>query len=273
MIQIKKITSPVNPFIKKVVLLQNKARERKNSGLFVVEGMREIVMALKGGYVIENLIFNPYIISYNDILMHIGETLFDIPMVEVPDPVYNKMAYREGTEGVIALFKSRDRQLEHLSLPNKGAFLLVAEAPEKPGNIGAILRTADAAGVDAVLIANPHTDIFHPNIIRSSVGSVFSLQIVQASTEDIILFLKNHAIPAYCAILSEKSRSFYDFDYTTGCAIVVGTESTGLSSVWLQSDTQEIIIPMKGELDSMNVSVSAGIVMFEVVRQKLAKKS
>jgi TrmH family RNA methyltransferase len=269
MVHIKKITSPVNPFIKKITLLQDKSRERKNSGLFVVEGMREVVMALKAGFSIENLIFNPYIISYNAILEQIGEKLFDIPLVEVPDPVYNKMAYREGTEGVIGLFKARQQSLGDLRIPEANPFLLIAEAPEKPGNIGAILRTADAAGVDAVIIANPHTDIYHPNIIRSSVGSVFSLQIVQAPTEDIITFLKDKSIPAYCAILSDASRSFYEFDYSVGCAIVVGTESTGLSDPWHHCDAYPVMIPMKGQLDSMNVAVSAGVLMFEVVRQKM----
>jgi len=271
MISIKKITSPINPFIKRISLLQDKAKERKTSGEFVVEGLREIVMALKGGYAIQNLIFNPYITNYNTILEAVGERLFEMHLVEVPDPVYNKIAYREGTEGVIALFKSKSHSLEDLDIPTDHAFVLIAEAPEKPGNIGALLRTADAAGVDAVIIANPHTDLYNPNIIRSSVGSVFSHQIAQAPTNDILNFLKEKNVPIYCAILSDTSQPFYDFDYTENCALVVGTESTGLSDEWHESNGQHIMIPMKGQLDSMNVSVSAGILMYEVVRQRMRK--
>lgn len=268
MVSIKKITSPINPFIKKVALLKDKARERKTTGLFVVEGLREIVMALKGGYIIENLIFNPYIINYNTILDQIGEKLFEIHLVEVPDPVYNKIAYREGTEGVVGLFKSKQHCLENLKIPDQNAFVLVAEAPEKPGNIGALLRTADAAGVDAVIIANPHSDLYNPNIIRSSVGSLFSHQIAEGQTDEILSFLKSKNIPIYCAVLSDKSKSFYDFNYTTSCALVVGTESTGLSEAWHNTDAQHIRIPMQGQLDSLNVSVSAGLLMYEVVRQR-----
>ncbi len=269
MVSIKKITSPINPFIKKVALLQDKAKERKSNRMFVVEGLREVSRAIKGGYEIQNLIFNPYIVSYNAILEKIGEKLFDIHMVEVPDPVYNKIAYREGTEGVIGVFNMKNHDMESLIIPDENAFILIAESPEKPGNIGALMRTADAAGVDAIIIANPHTDIYNPNIIRSSVGSIFNHQIAEGSTREILNFLENKNIPLFCAILSEKSQSFYDFDYKKSCALAVGTESDGLSQEWLECEAKHVMIPMKGPLDSMNVSVSAGILMYEVVRQRM----
>ena len=154
-----------------------------------------------------------------------------------------------------------------MNLKTKNPLIIVAEAPEKPGNIGALLRTADAANVDAVIIANPKTDIYNPNIIRSSVGCVFTNQIASGSTTEIIRFLKGLNIDIYCAEL-KASVNYNTQDYTKPAAIVVGTEATGLSDEWLQHSTQNIIIPMQGEIDSMNVSVAAVILIFEDKRQR-----
>jgi TrmH family RNA methyltransferase len=144
---------------------------------------------------------------------------------------------------------------------------LVVEAPEKPGNIGALLRTADAANLDAILIANPKTDVFNPNIIRSSVGCVFTNQIATGSTLDIINFLKEKNISIFCAALT-ASKLYHTVEFIDACAIVVGTEATGLSNEWLENSDQNIIIPMQGEIDSLNVSVAAAIVLFEAKRQR-----
>jgi TrmH family RNA methyltransferase len=144
----------------------------------------------------------------------------------------------------------------------------VAEAPEKPGNIGALLRTADAANLDAVFIANPKTDLYNPNIIRSSVGCVFSRKIFLADTPTIIAFLKENGIVLYCAALS-ASKPYTEVDFKGPSAIVVGTEHCGLSEEWLRDSAQNIIIPMEGAIDSMNVSVSAAILIFEAKRQRL----
>jgi TrmH family RNA methyltransferase len=146
--------------------------------------------------------------------------------------------------------------------------ILVAEAPEKPGNIGALLRTADAAGVDAFIIANPKTDLFNPNIIRSSVGCVFTNSIATGTAEEIITFLKEKNIQIYCAAL-QASKNYHLQNYTGPTAIVVGTEATGLSREWLEQSTQNVVIPMQGEIDSMNVSVAAGILIFEAKRQRV----
>ena len=144
---------------------------------------------------------------------------------------------------------------------------MVAEAPEKPGNIGALLRTADAANVDAVIIANPRTDLYNPNIIRSSVGCVFTNQIATGTTDEIIAYLKRNNINIFCAAL-QASVNYHSQDFTNATAIVVGTEATGLTSNWLENSTQNIIIPMQGAIDSMNVSVSAAIIIFEAKRQR-----
>ncbi|HSP13090.1 MAG TPA: TrmH family RNA methyltransferase, partial [Salegentibacter sp.] len=142
-----------------------------------------------------------------------------------------------------------------------------AEAPEKPGNIGALLRTADAAGLDGVIIANPKTDLYNPNIIRSSVGCVFTTPIATGSTEEIIEFLKAKNIKIYAAAL-QASKEYTKVDYSAASAIVVGTEATGLEDSWLENSEENIIIQMGGEIDSMNVSVAAGILIFEAKRQR-----
>lgn len=260
----KLITSLQNPFIKQLLLLQEKSRERKKAGMFVVEGEREITLAFKGGYEIVSLIYCNNI--YNEaVLMHLINQ--PIERIEVPIEVYKKIAYRESTEGLMAVVKAKEHGLNSLKFENKNPLILVAEAPEKPGNIGALLRTADAAKLDAVLIANPKTDLYNPNVIRSSVGCLFTNQVATGTTEEIISFLNEKNIHIYCAAL-QSSKNYTEVDFTTGSAIVVGTESTGLSDEWLSKSAQNIIIPMEGTIDSMNVSVAAAIIIFEAKRQR-----
>ncbi|MGB1307878.1 MAG: RNA methyltransferase, partial [Oceanihabitans sp.] len=186
---------------------------------------------------------------------------------KITKEIYKKLAHRETTEGVLAIAKTKDFSLNNISFKNKNPLILVAEAPEKPGNIGALLRTADAANVDAVFLANPKTDLYNPNIIRSSVGCVFTNTIATGSTTEIITFLKENNIHIYGAAL-QASANYNLQDFTKPTAIVVGTEATGLSNEWLENTTQNIIIPMQGEIDSMNVSVAAGILIFEAKRQR-----
>lgn len=260
----KSITSLQNPFIKDLLLYKEKSRARKRSGLFLIEGNRELSLAIKGGYEIQTVLFQPEIISKEQLQQTLA---LDTEYIEVSKEVYQRIAYRENTQGVIALAKQKKHHINELILNTDTPLILVAEAPEKPGNIGALLRTADAANIDAVLIANPKTDMFNPNIIRSSVGCIFTNNIATGSTEDILTFLKNHDISIYCAAL-QASESYTNQDYRKATALVVGTEAEGLSEAWLQNSTKNIIIPMHGEIDSMNVSVAAGILIFEAVRQR-----
>ena len=266
---IKSISSPTNPLIKNIVLLTDKSRLRRETSTFVVEGQREISLAIKGGYLPKTILFNPTIVGYNQLFDLYGKVLFDTEMIEVTNLVYNKIAYREGTEGVIAIFKSVPSELGNIVFDKESPLILVAEAPEKPGNIGALLRTADAAGVDTFIIANPNTDVFNPNIIRSSVGAVFTNKVVSGTTSDIIAFLKKNKIRIVCATISEESVSCYAQDFKVPTAIVVGTESIGLSEEWINGADVNVFIPMKGIIDSMNVSVSASVLLFEAVRQRL----
>ena len=259
----KQITSAQNPYIKSLLLLQEKAKARKQTGTFLIEGQREISLAIKGGYHIDTLLFYPELITEKEIneLVQTGTNV-----IEINKEIFQKLAYREGTEGVIAVAKSKSFSLSDLKL-NENPLLLISEAPEKPGNIGALLRTADAANLDAVIIANPNGDLYNPNIVRSSVGCLFTNQIATGTTSEIITFLKERKINFYCATL-QNSISYHTQDYTTPSALVVGTEATGLSKEWREAATQNIIIPMQGEIDSMNVSVAAAILIFEAKRQR-----
>ena len=260
----KEITSTQNAFIKQLVQLKEKSRERKKAGLFLIEGEREISLAIKGNYELETVLFYADLISEERVDSLINSQTNSI---EISKEVYQKLAYRDTTEGILAVAKSKVHRILELKFKTENPLILVAEAPEKPGNIGAILRTADAANVDAVIIANPKTDLYNPNIIRSSVGCVFTNQIATGSTTEIIEFLKAQHINIYCAEL-QASVKYHTQDYTKPTAIVVGTEATGLSNEWLENSNQNIIIPMQGEIDSMNVSVAAGILIFEAVRQR-----
>jgi TrmH family RNA methyltransferase len=258
----KQISSVQNPFIKSLVLLQEKAKARKQSGSFLIEGKREIEIATKGGYEIETILFLTDLISENEA----GQLSKSAELIEISKEVYQKLAYRDTTEGILAVAKTKSLELSDLKL-SKNPLILVAEAPEKPGNIGALLRTADAANLDAVIIANPKSDLYNPNIVRSSVGCLFTNQIATGTTSEIIAFLKEKKINIYCATL-QNSTSYHTQDFTCPTALIVGTEATGLTQEWRDAATQNIIIPMQGEIDSMNVSVAAAILIFEAKRQR-----
>lgn len=260
----KQITSVQNPYIKSLVQLQEKAKVRKQTGTFLIEGKREIELAIKGGYTIETVLFLPEIISEKEVNSLIKSN--NSEKIEISKEVYQKLAYRDTTEGILAIAKSKSLELSHLKL-SKNPLVLVAEATEKPGNIGALLRTADAANIDAVIIANPKSDMYNPNIIRSSVGCLFTRQIATATSEEVIAYLKENNIAIYSATLQD-SATYHSQDYSTPTALVVGTEATGLTEIWRTKSTKNIIIPMQGEIDSMNVSVAAAILLFEAKRQR-----
>jgi TrmH family RNA methyltransferase len=258
----KQISSVQNPFIKSLVLLQEKAKARKQTGTFLMEGQREISIAIKGGYQIETVLFLPEICTEKEA----SQLAPTAELIEINKEVFQKLAYRDTTEGILAVAKTKSTLLSDLQL-SENPLILVAEAPEKPGNIGALLRTADAAHLDAVIIANPKSDLYNPNIVRSSVGCLFTNQIATGTTAEIIAFLKEKNIAMYCATL-QNSNGYHLENYTTPTALVVGTEATGLTQEWRDAATQNIIIPMQGEIDSMNVSVAAAILIFEAKRQR-----
>jgi len=263
----KQITSPQNPFIKEIIQLQEKSRNRKKSQQFIMEGLREIEIAVKNGYRITSLLICSDFIAdgaVNKLRAHLNP---DTELIEISHEVYQKIAYRDSTEGIVAVAKTKTHGLGDLQLP-ENPLVIVLESLEKPGNIGAVLRTADAARVDAVIIADPHTDLYNPNIVRSSVGALFTNTIAVAASEEVLSFLKEHNIAVYSAILQE-AVPYYTVDLKRGSAIVMGTEAVGLTNLWREESDANIIIPMEGQIDSMNVSVAAAVLIFEAKRQRM----
>lgn len=263
----KEITSVQNPFIKQLILLREKSRNRKKEGVFAIEGEREIQLAIQGNYVLETILFQKEIFPEEKVKRLLSKGNKEVQTICISKEVYEKLTYRSSTEGIIAVAKSKSHLLKDVEFKDNNPLILVAEAPEKPGNIGALLRTADAAGIDAVLIANPKTDLYNPNIIRSSVGCVFTTSVAMGTTSEIISFLKQKNIKIFCAALS-ASKPYTEVSFKEASAIVVGTEDEGLTDEWLQNSHQNIIIPMEGVIDSMNVSVAASVLIFEAKRQR-----
>lgn len=260
----KQFSSIQNPYIKDLLKLQDKSRERKKKGLFLVEGKREISLVIKGGYEIDTILFVPTMFSLDDLK---AIRVATATCIEITKEIYQKIAYRDTTEGVIAVVNSKNFSLDTIKFKTKKPLVLVLESIEKPGNIGAMLRTADAANLDAVFIANPKTDLFNPNIVRSSVGCLFTNQIGVGTSEEIIDFLQKNNINIFSATL-QNSNEYHKNNYTTATALVVGTEATGLTQIWREKAMQNINIPMQGQIDSMNVSVAAAILTFEAKRQR-----
>ena len=290
------ITSGQNPKIKELLALQEKSRERRSAGLFVVEGRREIEHCLEAGFIPDTIFICPEIyLSEGEgvppegratrgteaggpraervvgsdavrLLKGVQPSQAEPKFFQVSRNVYEKIAYREGTEGIIAEMKYKDRRLEDIKL-SENPLIVVLESVEKPGNLGAVLRSADAAGADAVIICDPLTDLYNPNLIRASIGAIFSRQVAAATSEETISWLKANNIQILTAQLQDSSL-YYDTPMTGPTAIVMGTESTGLTDIWRKAADKHIRIPMLGALDSLNVSVSAAILLFEAVRQR-----
>jgi RNA methyltransferase, TrmH family len=254
------IQSLQNPQIKYLMQVFEKSKIRKKEGVFVVEGLRELSLAYDGGYEMQTIY-----------LSDAHPELFDaIPFAKhkiiwVASAVFEKLAYRESTSGVIGLGISKSHALTDLKL-SKNSLVLVLESIEKPGNIGAVLRTADAAKVDAVILAEPLADLYNPNVIRSSIGCVFTNQITWGSNDEVAAFLKKNNMNVFCATL-QNANDYTKEDFTQATALVFGNEAKGLSDFW-KNQFQNIIIPMRGFIDSMNISVATAVITFEAIRQR-----
>lgn len=268
----KLITSPHNATIRKIEQLQRKSRARRSEGIFVIEGRREVMLADQGNYELTTLFICDDL--FEDVDTTDPQAIFEKlniqqspQIIEVSREVYESIAYRGGVEGCLAFAKAKNLKLQDLELSEK-PLILIAESPEKPGNLGALLRTADAAHVDAMVVVAPTTDLYNPNVIRSSVGCLFTVPTVTVTTaEELTDFLQAKKIDLFAATLQNSSR--YDQqDFTNGCAIAVGTEATGLNQALRDAARSNVIIPMGGAIDSMNVSVSAAILLFEAKRQR-----
>jgi len=254
------ISSLQNPKVKNLVKLIEKSSERKSQNLIVVEGLRELGLAISAGMEIFQLYFCPSIGAN-------AEALEAQQYFEVSKEVFAKIAYRENSDGYIALLKPRYYTLQNLPLTNN-PFIIILEAVEKPGNLGAIMRTADASNIDAVIICDPRTDIYNPNAIRSSVGCIFTVPIVVSNNEEVKEWLDEKNINHYAAALT-ATKFYTDIDFKKSSAIIMGTEATGLSDFWLKNSTSQIKIPMEGKIDSLNVSISTAVLTFEAKRQRI----
>ena len=333
---IERITSAQNPKIKHLLALQEKSRLRREEGLFVVEGRRELEHCLAAGFQIDTLFLCPEIcpeFAASDLLASgtpdagnvagsVGSdvagsvagsaadsaadsatgrslpasdvslrstpplTSFTVPPLPMPraarssagkdrparvfhlsKELYAKVAYRGGTEGVIAEVRWKERSLDELLTGKDSPLIMVMERVEKPGNLGAVLRSADAAGADGVILCDPLTALYNPNLIRASIGAIFTVPVVACTSAEAIAWLKANNIRILTAQLQD-SAPYYDVDMTCGTALVMGTEATGLTDAWRQAADAHILIPMLGRLDSLNVSVSAAILLYEAVRQR-----
>ncbi|MDR2057359.1 MAG: RNA methyltransferase [Dysgonamonadaceae bacterium] len=264
----EKITSLQNNQIKNIRQLSAKNKERKLQGLFVLEGARELSLALEGNYQIESLYICPKLFEKSD-YPEIIRTIDSNALYEITPAIFQKIAYRESSDGIFALVKSKSHTLSELKLRDN-PFIILLEAIEKPGNLGAILRTSDAAGADAVVVCDPLTDLYNPNIIRSSVGCLFTVPIAVCSNEEALEFLQNKQIRSFAAELT-ATQIYQDVDFTLSSAIIMGTEANGLTPFWLKNADVRIKIPMRGVIDSLNVSVSTAIIAFEAMRQRSRK--
>ena len=254
------IESLQNEKIKNLNRLITDNRFRKKSGIFVVEGKQENERALQFGF--ENIEF------------YICENIFGINHPEgkihfVSSQVYEKLAYRGSSEGIIGIYKTKEFNLNEFS-PEENASVIVVESVEKPGNLGAILRSCEAFGIDALIVTDTKVDFYNPNVLRSSVGCFFGMNVFSASNEETLAFLQKNNFKIYTTFMDESAEDLYQKSFTEKSALFFGTEHSGLSDFWLNKG-ENILIPMAGTIDSLNLSNAVAITCYEILRQKLNK--
>jgi TrmH family RNA methyltransferase len=253
------ITSLQNPRIKHLIKLRDDKKQRKLENLMLVEGWDEINLALLAGYIPHSLFIAPEISSRKYDIMS-SETF------TITKSVFEKVSYRENPDGWLAVFPNPTKSLINLKL-NSNPLLIVAESIEKPGNLGAILRTADAAGVDALLVCDPHTDIYNPNVVRASRGTLFTIPTIELSNMDAFSYLRENQI-ALLAATPQADEEYTRMDLSVPLAVIVGTEDDGLSDFWLQKADLKVKIPMAGKVNSLNVSIATALIVYEAKRQR-----
>ncbi len=261
----EKISSVQNPKVKNVLHL-GKASERKEQNLFIVEGFREITLAANAGYEFKSLFFCPEIGKAKQVADLVSYLSKRTTVFEITFSVFEKMAYRENSDGLIAVMVPKYLKPEELKL-SENPLIIVLEKVEKPGNLGAVLRTADAAKVDAVLVCDPATDIFNPNVVRSSIGCLFTNQVVCCTSQEAVAWMRKQKIRSFAAALT-ASHFYHQTDMSGPTAIILGTEADGLTEFWLKESDDQIKIPMLGQIDSLNVSNATAIMVYEAKRQR-----
>jgi TrmH family RNA methyltransferase len=253
------ITSIQNPRIKGLLRLRTNSRQRQRGGLFLVEGIDEIRLALGAGHRAEAIISAPDITR-----RELGET--EGARFTVTDGIFNKLSFRENPDGWLGVFQRPVTQLADVRL-SEPALLMVMESLEKPGNLGAILRTADATALDAVLVCDERADIYSPNVVRASRGALFSVPVVEISSQEGMDFVRERGIRVVAAN-PNAGIDYQQADLSGSVAIALGTEDAGLSDFWLRKADVQVRIPMRGRVNSLNVSVAAALLLYEALRQR-----
>ncbi len=259
------ITSLANNIVKEAIDLK-KSGVRKKNGLILIDGLREIEMALRGQVEIVSLF---YCSRCNEDRAGILNKIEADKRVEISESVLKKISYKENPDGFVAVAKPKHKSLADIKL-SANPLIIILENVEKPGNLGGIIRTAYATGVEAVIINDGQTDMYNPNVIRASEGHVFTENIISASVDETLKWVKAHKIKTFGAA-TIGAKNYTDMDYSAPTAIVLGSEAQGLGKKWLDKADQLIKIPMKEGIDSLNVSVSAAVIVYEAVRQRKLK--
>ncbi len=259
------LVSHQNPRIKQLVKLRGR-RERSRSGLFLVEGYRECLRGVEGGANFTEVFYcKELFLGSNE--MKLIESM-GCTATAVSRDIFEKVSYRDRPDGVLGVARQGRRDIAELKrLLEKQPFLVVAEAIEKPGNLGSILRSCDGAGVDALIVADPCTDVHNPNVVRSSVGTLFTVPVFEVGSQEVIELLQNAGIKIISASPSGE-MTYTECDMTGGIAIALGTEQLGLSELWMRQCDALVSIPMLGKADSLNVSNATTLMLYEAVRQR-----
>ena len=263
------LSSKSNGHIKYIKALQERNNFRKSEGRFVVEGKRELLLALQSGYELEKIFSVPLLF---DIAQISSELISTVEAFEVDNTLYEHIAYRASTEGIMGVFRQKKHSINELVLKRKNALVIVLESIEKPGNLGAIFRTTDAAKVVAVCLANSAVDLYNPNSIRSSLGCCLSVPCIEGSNQEVLDWLEAQHFNTYAATL-QNSNVYHTEDYRQASAFIMGTEANGLSTFWRTHSKKAVTIPMLGLIDSMNVSVATAVLTFEALRQRSSQDS
>ncbi len=253
------ITSTQNPRVKQLIKLRDNKKQRRDEGLILVEGFDEITLAISAGQKPQTLLTAPELAA-RQINFSAAEN------ITVNRAVFEKISYRENPDGWLAIFPIPQTSLDNLKL-SQTPLLIVAESVEKPGNLGAILRTADAAGVDALLVCDPRVDVYNPNVVRASRGTLFTVQTVEAINADALAFLRKRGIKILAAT-PQAEAEYTRQDLHGPLAIAVGTEDEGLTNFWLNQADLRVKIPMMGKVNSLNVSIATALIVYEAVRQR-----
>lgn len=261
-----KISSPHNPRIKAVVALRDR-RDRERTGRIVIDGAREVLRALRSGIVVEELFACPDLCRGDDARAALEVAARrGVPRTDVDERVFGRIAFGDRAEGVVAVARTPSSELGSLRLPST-ALVVVLEGVEKPGNLGAVLRSADGAGADALIVAGDGADLFNPNAIRASVGTIFGVPVAAAPTSEVIAWLRDQGLRILAARV-DGSRPYGQVDMRGGIAIVLGSEADGLSAAWSGAGIDAVSLPMLGIADSLNVSAAAAVLLYEARRQR-----